>query len=501
MQIANEGIFTSGALPLSAYDYSASGLAFFRSRVHAWYGTLDEYNRVHGTTIDDWADVQPPREWTAPARSEEQQGYADWGRFHAEYLAEVYHRWAAAVNCRVPVVVNLNPPAEHHHSFDDWLARVRPELWDGVHYGFTNWMGVVSANPDSQARYVLAAKRAPGPNLEENWGFSELYDPAYADATTSFHQSLLALAAGATGFNVYTGVGTSGWLEGLDSVHDSPYPDSAPIAEDGTITPKAHAVRSLADFFGQHGAEFLECVPETSASYGLYLPYAGIAAWSGPEEGPQLGRSLRRFHDRMRAEGRDYRVVELESAGDLAGHPRLTVPGGAFMHRHVQRLLAGHIEAGNQVEIDGPVPELDEFLRPCRVLAEAYERAVLDLPEPRAKVVDGHADVFLRTHPERDVSYLTVLTMSDHEGAVLVELDGRPIELITARGGAAVVRLAGGELDDFLVKGVNGYLDSAVPAGVKVGGEILIADHPADLDRIGGEFRVHEGQPAARELS
>ncbi|MEO3862699.1 beta-galactosidase [Acrocarpospora sp. B8E8] len=490
MQIANEGIFTSGALPLSAYDYSASGLGFFRSRLQAWYGTPQEYNRVHGTAIADWQEIQPPREWRAPARSEEQQGYADWGRFHAEYLAEVYHRWAAAVNCRVPVVVNLNPPAEHHHSFDDWLARVRPELWDGIHYGFTNWMGVVSANPDSQARYVLAAKRAPGPNLEENWGFSELYDPAYADATTSFHQSLLAMAAGATGFNVYTGVGTSGWLEGLDSVHDSPYPDSAPIAEDGTVTPKAHAVRSLADFLAQHGAEFLECVPETSASYGLYLPYAGIAAWSGPGDGPQLGRSLRAFHDRMRAAGRDYQVVELESATDLSAHPRLTVPGGVFMHRQVQRLLAAHIEAGNQVEVDGPAPVLDEFLRPCRILAEALTGASCDLPEPRVRVVDGHADAFLRTHPERDVTYLTVLTMSDHEGAVLVELDGRPIELITARGGAAIVRLVGGELDDFLVKGVNGFLDSAVPAGVKVGAEILIADHPADLDRIGGEFRI-----------
>ncbi|WP_214111042.1 beta-galactosidase [Acrocarpospora catenulata] len=496
MQIANEGIFTSGALPLSAYDYSASGLAFFRDRLQAWYGTLEEYNRLHGTAIRDWSEAEPPRSWTAPARSEEQQAYCDWGRFHAEYLAEVYHRWAAAVNCRVPVVVNLNPPAEHHHSFDDWLARVRPELWEGIHYGFTNWMGVVSANPDSQARYVTAAKRAPGPNLEENWGFSELYDPAYADATTSFHQSLLALAAGGTGFNVYTGVGTSGWLEGLDSVHDSPYPDCAPIGADGSVTPKAHAVRSLADFFARHGAEFLECVPEAGETYGLYLPYAGIAAWAEPGSGaPELGRSLRAFHDRCRAAGRDYRLLELESATavELAAHPRLTVPGGAFMHRQVQRLLAGHVEAGCLVEVDGPLPTLDEFLRPCRILAEALagvDRADFAAPASRVKVVDGHADAYLRTHPDQDISYLTVLTQSDHEGAVLVELDGRPIELITARGGAAVVRLVAGELDDFLVKGVNGYLDSAVPAGVKVGGEILIADHPADLDRIGGEFRV-----------
>ncbi len=48
MQIANEGIYTNGALPLSAYDYSPSALAFYRERLKDWYGTLEEYNRVHG---------------------------------------------------------------------------------------------------------------------------------------------------------------------------------------------------------------------------------------------------------------------------------------------------------------------------------------------------------------------------------------------------------------------------------------------------------------------
>ncbi|WP_433256157.1 beta-galactosidase [Streptosporangium sp. CA-135522] len=493
MQIANEGIYTNGSRSLSAYDYSPSALAFFRERLSAWYGSVEEYNRTHATAHREWDEIEPPRSWSATTLPQEMQTYADWGRFHAEYLAEVYHRWAAAVDCRVPTVVNLNPPTVE--ELDDWLARVRPETWRDVAYGFTNWMGVVSTDPDAQARYVTAAKRAPGPNLEENWGFSLLYDRAYADAATSHHQTLLALAAGATGFNVYTGVGTSGWAPEMDSTHTAPYPDCAPIAADGSATEKAPVIQALADFFAFHGAEFLECAPATAGAFGLYLPYAGIAAWAGPGSGgPECGRSLRAFHDRMRSAGRDYAVVELESATleRLAAHETLTVPGGPFMHRHVQDLLAGYLAGGGRIMLDGPAPDLDEDLRPYGALAEALARAAATPAAPAAeavRVTRGSADAFVRVHPGHDVRYLTILVQSDNEGPVRVETPHGVVETTCARGGAVVVRLAGGELDDFVVKGLNGFLDSAVPASITVGDRDVRADRPADLARIGGKVR------------
>lgn len=504
MQIANEGIYTNGARSLSAYDYSPSGLAFFRDRLQGWYGSIEEYNRTHATAHRHWDEVEPPRSWTGAERPEEMRGHADWGRFHAEYLTEVYRRWAAAVDCRVPVVVNLNPPTVE--ELDDWLARVRPEMWGDITYGFTNWMGVVSADPDAQARYVIAAKRAPGPNLEENWGFSQLYDPAYSDAATSFHQSLLALAAGSTGFNVYTGAATSGWSPDLDSTHTAPYPDSAPIAADGSATAKAPVVRMLADFFALHGVEFLECAPVTAEAFGLYLPYAGIAAWPGADRSgaPRCGAALRAFHDRMRQAGRDYAVVELESATPdrLAAHGRLTVPGGPFMHRHVQDLLAGYLAGGGRILLDGPAPGLDEDLRPYGVLADALGRTASTPAAPQAdaeaeaeaeaeavRVTRGRADAFLRVHPVRDVRYLTVLVDSENEGPVRVETAYGAFETSCARGGAAVVRLAGGVPDDFVVKGLNSFLDSAVPARISAGGREERADLPADLARIGGRIR------------
>ncbi|GAA4187666.1 hypothetical protein GCM10022252_21650 [Streptosporangium oxazolinicum] len=466
-QIANEGIFTNGALPLTAYDYSPSGLAFFRSRLREWYGTLEDYNHAHATGVASWDEIEPPGARTGPGRSEGAAAHADWGRFHAAYLAEVYHRWSRAVGCRVPVVVNLNPPTVG--DLDAWLARVRPAAWDGVHYGFTNWMGVVSADPDAHARYVMAAKLAPGPNLEENWGFSELYDRAYADATTSYHQTLLALACGATGFNVYTGVSTSGWSPALDSRHTAPYPDCAPIDQDGAATAKAPVVKALADFFALHGAEFLECAPVTGAAFGLYRPHAALAAWPDGTGTPECGRSLRAFHDRMRAAGADYAIVDLETAtaGQLAAHPSITVSEGPPMRGDVQDLLTAY-QAGGGLVGTGESP----------------------VPVPEARVTHGEADVYVRRHPGRDVRYMTVLARSDNDGPIRVETGEGTFELSTCRGGGAVLRLAGGRLDDFIVKGRNAFLDSDVPASIAFGDTVHASDRPADLVMVDAVLRV-----------
>jgi beta-galactosidase len=517
VQIANEGLFTDGALPLWAYDYSSSGLDLFRGGLRTHYGDLARYNAVHGTAHGDWAEIQPPREQhTGGALDVRRQlAYADWGRYQSELLTEAYHGWTEALAPDVPVVVNLNPPAGEAYSLDAWLSRVRPERWNGISYGFTNWMGVVSADRGSHARYVVAAKRAPGPNLEENWGFSELYDRAYAAGATSFHQSLLALAAGATGFNVYTGVATSGWGDDLDAKHTPPYPDCPPVDRNGVATGKAGTVRMLADFFAAHGAEFLGARQATGPSWGLYAPYAAVAAWTPADaadapdaaeaagaEGaaplPVCGRALRAFHERMRAEGRDYRIVELESATaeQLADHPQLVLSGGPFMHAGVQRLLAGRIAAGLRVDLLGPVPLLDEDLVRCTLLADALAgQPAAGAPTPPAvRVTSGRADAYWRT-ADSGAGYLTVLVQSDNEGPVAVEIAGAgdaglSVAVESARGGAAVLRIVDGGLDDFLLTGGNAYLGSAVVPSVTVAGATVRGGHGQDLARIRGELRL-----------
>ena len=518
-QIANEGLYTNGAQPLWAYDYSASALEFFRCQVRNRYGDIATYNRVHATTHRTWTEVGPPRAWRAPIRPEDLRRYVDWGEFHAGYLAEVYRLWTEALSPGVPVVVNLNPPAGEPGALDAWLSRVRPELWQGIQYGFTNWMGVVSADPAAHARYVVAAKRAPGPNLEENWGFADLYDRAYADAATSFHQSLLALAVGATGFNVYTGVATAGWFDDLDALHTAPYPDSAPIGAGGEPGPKAAVVRMLADFCTEHGAEFLACEPVLDEAWAIYPPYASVAAWAppgGPDAPPRgaalpavppHGAALRAFHDRMRADGSDYRLVDLTTvtATQLGRYPAVTFHSAEYLDRTCQQTLADYIRAGGHLRLHGPTPRLDADLRPCTVLADALgaAAAVDRAPPTRAtRLLAGSADVYLRTHPTHDTCYLVILLAAANGGQpvrVAVD-DGRRrhmVDVVAADGGAALLRIAHGRLDSVLVTGLNGHLGSAVRASCTVDGEIVAAPVIGDLARIRSVMRAtstdHQG--------
>ncbi|WP_327585593.1 beta-galactosidase [Nonomuraea sp. NBC_00507] len=489
-QIGNEGLFTNGARPLSAYDYSTSGLEFFRTVLAREYGDVAGYNARHGTAYTTLAEIEPPRGPATPLQ------HVDWGRFHTAYLQEVLRRWTDAFAPPVPVVLNLNPPAGDDGDLDSWLARVRPETWNGLQYGFTNWMGVVSADRSAHARYVIAAKRAAGPNMEENWGFSKLYDTAYASGATSFHQTLLALAAGATGFNIYTAIATTDWTPALDAVLSAPYPDCPPIDGDGRPTAKAAAVKMLADYFTLHGTEYLEGVPVTYATWGLYTPYAAIGAWS-PGAAEQCGRPLLDFHHRMRAAGHDYRIVDLEHA-DLAGHDRIALHGGQFMHRAVQEKLAAHLAAGGHVHLEGTEPLYDEHGGPCTILADALRRtAPADLSaEDGVTVLSGVADAYLRIHPDHDVCYVTVLVQNDSDPLIELELRHRgrthQIEIVAARGGAAVLRVVAGRLDDHLVKATNSHLGSAVSASIRFDGEHIAAPASTDLCLIGGSTLMEE---------
>jgi beta-galactosidase len=295
-------------------------------------------------------------------------------------------------------------------------------------------------------------------------------------------------------------------------MHAPPYPDCPPIDAEGRPTGKAGTVRMLADFFDAHGAQFLAARQVTGPSWALYAPYAAVAAWTPEDQaaeaigGAACGRPLRAFHERMRTEGRDYRVVDLESADPdvLADHPHLVLHGGAFMHRRVQELLAGHLAAGHRVDLlGGGVPQLDELLRPCTVLAEALagpgRTAVASVDGPLfdgPQVVTGSADAYWRTVAgAADSGYLTVLIQSDNEGPVTVHLPlggGRSAEVTVqgAKGGAAVLRIVSGELGDFLLTGLNAFLSSAVTPSVAVDGRAVHGEGPCDLARIGGVRRV-----------
>jgi len=506
-QIGNEGIYSNGQHGPWAYDYSRSGLSLFRRYLMNEYQDLETYNLRHGTTYSDWDDIQPPRVWKEPRSPYELLAYIDWGCFQAEYMAEIYRIWGEALDVDLPLVVNLNPPLGEEYGIDAWLTRVEPERWANVHYGFTNWIGDVSADPSAYSRYLVVTKRATGINLEENWGFTEFYGPAYADASACFYQTLLAIAGGATGYNVYTAAATATWDKGLDILHHPPYPSSAPITSEGKLTPKFEILRWLNIFFAEHGAEFLACKPRIVVAWGLYLPYARVAVWVPSEKDnpdlPQLGRSLRHFQAHMRQLHLDYSLVNLQTTSlkELERYPFLLLHGGEFMERTVQEKLAAYVRRGGQLGLLGQVPHFDESFAPFDLLStldRGLGRLSIDdcgpwlMPECHTRVLEGNGDIWVRSHFQQDIHYMIVLLPPGGDGHVVftTELGGRKqrFRIDAAPGGGALVRIERGRLTDAIVKGFNAYLKRAVVPACTLDSDSVGLEKPGDFALICGKL-------------
>lgn len=495
LQVLNEGIYSEGNRWLTAYDYSESSLA--------------EYRRRFGPS------AAAPRLFEAPRTLVDVVPYLQWGRYQGDYMAELYGRFGAPLAATgLPVLTNQNPAYADPLGMDWWLARINPERWPVVHYGFTNWIGVVSHSEDCFNRYLLLCKRQPGPNLEENWGFSQLYDSRYQYTVVPFFQTVLAIAAGATGFNVYTGVGTADWDAGLDSLSARPYPDSAPIGADGVLHPKAETLRLLAAYLGRHGSEIVCARRNAPVAWAIYPSYAALAGWGGLDavwtdlgvKPPRCGaRALENFQRTMGLQSRDYQLVNIEEADELdpGAYPALVLVGGFFMDRATQERLLRYTRAGGRLILLHDLPLLDDAMQPCTVLQDGG----VTLADAENPFEHGAAPSFLALldslgfgptletdSPETRAWVLTAPSGAEHyfvlslaaepglrrAGPVTVQLPGRS---------AAILRVADGRLSDALIKGINDCDGSAVVPWAEAGGVRIGAERPCDLLSLAGEVR------------
>ena len=515
VQVGNEGIYSNGQHAPWAYDYSPAGLTLFREYLRTQYETLENYNHRHGTQFSDWDAVPAPRDHVEdPLQGAENAlAYLDWGAFQAEYMERIFRAWAESLDCALPVIVNQNPPLAEPFGEDAWLTRVEPERWPSVHYGFTNWIGDVSANAWAFDRYLLTAKRFPGINMEENWGFAELYDPAYADAAISFYQTLLALNGGATGFNVYTGVATARPDPNLEVIPKAPYPDAAPITADGGLTPKAETVRWLAAFMDRYGDEFLACQPVQPVAWGLYLPHAHVGAWK-PEPHASHGRRLREFQSQMRALHLDYGLLNLQTASldELLRYPRLALASGEFMERAVQEKLADYVRRGGRLALLGDFPRRDEGFGVCEALAAVRSQVrQLTASALRDWLADavrplfhaGEADVWVRSHPKDDLHFVTILIPAQGKSRVVLSLpvgtQRHQLSLSATPSGGAILRLRNGWITDIIIKGHNAYLGRSVVPQCSLDSQIVGLDKTGDYARIGDWTASLHTQPLIGE--
>ncbi len=502
VQLGNEGIYSDAQHALWDFDYSPSGLGQYRDFLQNKYGRISEYNLRHSIQVKNWQSITPP---TKPAVENDSHVLLDWGEFQADYMEKVFSLYRNALQLSIPMVVNVNPPVSDDFGVDSWFSRVEPERWGDIHYGFTNWIGNVSANPSAFTRYLLTAKRSPGPNMEENWSFSKIYDPAYKDASTSFYQTLVILNNGATGFNIYTGAGASYEDKSLDSLSSSPYPDTAPITEKGEITYKANFISWLTDFFCKYGKEFLVSIPQRSVGWGYYLPDSRVNAWRLPDctqlDGTSPSGLLNHFQNKARLLNVDYGLINLQHASldELLAYQKLIVVGSRLFEPAVKQGLAAYIRAGGQLALLGSYPDLDDILTDIDIESSEKKKIILldaqRLPTwlmeaERPNIYAGQADIWVRSHPEEDIHFITVLfpkgEISQAHFSVVLNDRLHHISVQATPSGGAIFRLANGKLTDCIIKAVNGYLNIAVNPSITVDDIITGLDTPGDFSWVAG---------------
>lgn len=431
IQLMNEGIYSDSASGLiTTYGYSASSQRAWWRFLQRKYGDVTAYDRAHGTSIVRWEDAAAPTSVGTPARLRDLLTCLDWSEFsHALYMnvIETYVTYLreAGLDPRLPILVNFCPNSNsyrtHVASNDGWYSKVAWHPRMGVQWGYTNWLGVVEREPRAFLQYVLAGTRERGPNVEENWGFSDIYDPAYAYTQPSYFQSLLFLAAGATGLNAYTMVGTRAWRSDVNLAVaqiprerveiDLDYPAHPPVASDGRLLPKYWTLAQIAHHMSAEGASL---VGERRAdiAWGVYPPYAWAGAWApggDSEEGPWLEAGLRAmprvayhgleaFLEASLASDNDVAQVNLLGAelAALRRFPLIVLAGYDYMDAETQDLLADYVHEGGSLLLTGLVPRLDERLEPfpggplrARVFDHGAER--LDRLDPN-DLIPVHLD-------------------------------------------------------------------------------------------------------------
>jgi beta-galactosidase len=400
VQLLNEGIYSdasNGIIP--NYGYSRASTGLYRSFLQAKYGSLEDYNRLHGARHQGWPEVpNPVRLEEDPASRRALLAYLDRAEFAHVLYEEVILRYRhfmldAGLDPHLPMYMNYNPNGESYVKFpasnDGWYSKVEWHPREGVQWGYTNWIGVVPHSAKAYVQYILAASRERGPNLEEDWGFSAQYDLAYASAAPSYYQSMLYLANGATGLNVYTGVGTKAWRKdanlkledipwerGADD--DTEYPGHAPISAEGKRRHKYWTVAQLGAYLQAEGASLATSPRAASLAWAVYTPYAWAGAWA-----PRGIRDHKPFHNAgLRAcphvtyhglealietsltTGIDWRQLDLREASpeEVARWPLLVLAAYDFMSPEAQRKLVQHVREGGHLLVTGLLPRWNEAL-------------------------------------------------------------------------------------------------------------------------------------------
>lgn len=386
VQILNEGVYSVGPAAIKDINYEMSVLPHFHKYLEEVYGNIDDYNRINQTAFKRFEDVGHVKQWDSPKRLSGIRKFIDWAGFGAYFHKTICRTYTSYMpNLKIPVYVNMRPPyGVTAGGIETYMSRFNYyDLRDVVHYGFTNWCGLVPYNKEAFDHYRITAKIHRGVNMEENWGFESYDAPHYWKTQPSFFQSMAYMAWGAVGLNIYLGVSTDEWEWDLADNPGSVYMSNHPIAEDKTYRNSFWTVHQMNTFLNNEGTFLVRDDDVHPIAWGFYRPYAHFGAWNvgyedcvnaGLRDVPRAGsHGWNSFLD-MCAEGdiqNDIVYIDLQPVDDLLKHNILFLNGADWMDRSTQQKLVEYVERGGTLVLNSYAPIYDENFNECTLLRDA----------------------------------------------------------------------------------------------------------------------------------
>ena len=519
MQLNDETIFCCSNDPPWRLGYEPSSMQFFHGLLAERYGTIEQYNEAHDTDHASFNFVTGPQPLDAsrleehkPKKPADVLSYVDWANHQWRLRRDNYVHYKGFTKIDLPFLTNyagITPPIEQNipeitpdnadvvpaelaKTYSDWwfaMNRVDQDVVDGAHeYGMISWLGVAAYDEVVFDRYVNTARRRRGINMEENLGFAAFYDERSKCPIVPVFQTLVSIAAGATGYDIYTGISTDYWDDTLDRVTKkqcATFPSDAPINKDGEPGVLYDAAASINAWFGEHGNALLTCEPDQEAAYLLYAPYAAVASWVPDEQHwavkehdlPRCGyEAFEPWASSLQQAGFSPVAQELETTNLdwMLVCKSVAIHAAFFMGQAEQQKLAEFIKAGGRLFISGELPTVDMNLKPCTVLKEAVEGADNNVTYQRENLfADGNfaarltsagldsrvtCSDRLRTmvhFGERDrfVFFFNLEAGVGH--AHWIEFDGTRIELQLGSKSCGILRVVEGTIVSHFVKGRN----------------------------------------------
>ncbi|GEM_PF-3170456 len=430
LQLLNEGIYSdSSRADPTQFAFAPSTLVRFRRFLKDRYGDVAAYNDLHGSRVEDWDEIEPPRNPSALRSVRDLLAYLDWSAFQGRIYADVAALYKSyleegGVPREAPILFNFNPNGNTYKqnpaSNDGWYTRVNLVGRKGFTFGLTNWLGVVAGDSRAFRQYVMANTAFRGPAMEMNWGFASEYYTPYQHVAPSVYEAMVAVACGATGVTAYTFAGTRAWRDdpnvdvqwipqrtnAREDASSADYPGDSPVLSTGERTGKYWSLMQIAQYLRDEGPRFLAGGPRASLAWGIYPPYAWAGQWlmrGDPDDyiwKPPLKavprgayHGLDAFAEMALGQGVGFRQVDVSRDLDLGGCRLLCVSAHEYMDLATQERLARYVHRGGRLLLTNVVPDRDETLRPARgALHDLFphgEHCLRPLAGPTPLVVEG----------------------------------------------------------------------------------------------------------------